>query len=105
MPPSDPAAVPPPEWAVEMAGAYFDLLRAMPGRPQYREHLAAFLAAFREATMREAADKAMSLGGSAYPSDCHDAILSLLHTPPSGGADPVADELFRNAPESEDDPV
>lgn len=77
--PADPT--PAPEWAVKMlVGAY----NAPPGTWRLFTHdpLARLLASVRDAALREAAELAMSLGGSAYPSDCHDAILSLVGTAP-----------------------
>ena len=95
--PSDPAAVPPPEWAVEKADEW---LRRSDEDPLLT--LARLLASVREGALREAAEacgdkRIVVTFGQPLPeyepipfntacSECEDAILSLLHAPPSGGA-------------------
>lgn len=92
MPPSDPAAVPPPAWAVNLALEEFYKDRIDLGSV---DPLARLLASVREGAIREAADRLDRLGVvlpdcSAVRREtadkCRAAILSLLHTPPSGGA-------------------
>ena len=88
-----------PEWAVEMAQKlnvdFSQEVVNICNRSEsltvgsggvWEKMLARLLATLRERTLREAADKAMSLGGSAYPSDCQDAILSLIAQPPKDEA-------------------
>ena len=100
MPPSDPAAVPPPEWALDAAHEYFSDQWTHLGIPNgiavNVSPLARLLASVREAAIRQAADTVCAMPvpvafvqhgimGVARMAAA-DAILSLLHTPPSGGA-------------------
>ena len=100
--PADPAAVPPPEWALDEAHKYFHDQWGPLGIPTgvavNVAPLAHLLASVREGALREAARTCASAGveWAKYPGtdngarevvcdDLSDAILSLLHTPPSGG--------------------
>lgn len=93
--PADPAAVPPPEWAVRMSETFWGAM----DYPEGVDPLARLLASVREGALREAARTCASAGAewAKYPGtdngarevvcdDLSDAILSLLHAPPSGGA-------------------
>lgn len=93
--PADPAAVPPSEWAVNIALEEFDKDLIDLG---FVDRLARLLASVREGALREAARLCASAGAEweKHPGtdngarevvcdDLSDAILSLLHTPPSGG--------------------
>ena len=77
---ADPAAVPPPEWAVNIALEEFDKDLIDLG---FVDRLARLLASVREGALREAVCASEVSCGCG---ECEDAILSLLHTPPSGGA-------------------
>jgi hypothetical protein len=93
-----PAAVPPPEWAVNEAYAYFNLPLAMSVKPKCAEDirkLARLLVSVRERTLREAArlcwsearawDKIPGTDNGAREvvcDDLSDAILSLIAQPP-----------------------
>lgn len=109
--PADPAAVPPPEWAVEMAktvgdcGSYHDFDGAC--CVEIVNRIARLLASVREGALREAAAKCNKIvdvaarlaktnrkfvDSSAYyrgmemgAFSASEDILALLHTPPSGG--------------------
>ena len=97
MPPSDPAAVPPPEWALDAAHEYFSDQWTHLGIPNgiavNVSPLARLLASVREGAIVECHKAVVGLpwecddyGVSVIPCDeAMDAILSLLHTPPSGG--------------------
>ena len=76
MPPSDPAAVPPPAWAVNIALEEFDKDRVDLG---FVDPLARLLASVRDVAIREAAAVALSAD------DPYDAIIAILDSPPSGG--------------------
>ena len=98
--PADPAAVPPPAWAVEMAntvgdcGSHHDSDGAC--CVEIVNRIARLLASVREGALREAAKSAeavaavaprneMEAGYNRGARDAEAAILALLDTPPSGG--------------------
>ena len=74
--PSDPAAVPPPKWTEDVLIA----LAWAEGDERNR-----IIASVREGAINTAADVAYEIAEE-NPSQVRRAILSLLHTPPSGGA-------------------
>lgn len=106
MNPADPAAVPPPEWATDMARDHLSPGgwlhgRTLPDGVKDRVYtLARLLASVREGALREAAamctDMAARYRAVGFGTDngvCEDVceelayeILLILHTPPSGGA-------------------
>ena len=84
--------VPPPEWALDAAHEYFSDQWTHLGIPNgiavNVSPLARLLASVREGALREAAGAVIAHPAfvAKYPNDFANAILSLLHTPPSGGA-------------------
>jgi len=73
--PSDPAAVPPPEWARKLADTCTGMTY---------DFIARLLASVRESTLREAAVEGATAATEGRSVSI--AIHALLHTPPSGGA-------------------